>query len=25
VALVFWHRFRQYRLERDQGRTDTQV
>jgi membrane protein DedA with SNARE-associated domain len=25
VAFVFWHRFRQYRLEREQGRTETQV
>ncbi len=25
VAVVFWHRWRQYRLERDRGHTQTQV
>jgi membrane protein DedA with SNARE-associated domain len=25
VAFVLWHRWRQYRLERDRGRTETQV
>jgi membrane protein DedA with SNARE-associated domain len=25
VAFVFWHRYRQYRLERDRGRTETPV
>jgi membrane protein DedA with SNARE-associated domain len=25
VVFVFWHRYRQYKLERDQGRTETSV